>query len=253
MRYTVNKLAKISAVTVRTLHWYDQIGLLKPAYLAENGYRYYEEKQLLILQQILFFRQLGFKLRHIQKIIGSDDFDQINALETHKEILAKEQIRIKKLLTTIDKTILHLKEKKAMSDQEIYIGFDKSRQKEYEQYLVKYKGLEAEKLLIESKKHTAKWDKDEWDEVKANGDKIHKDLAASINKGITAESDEVQLIIARHYQMVNRFYHASKEVYIGLTQLYAEHPDFKKFFDVYHPNMIEFIGQAMRYYANKHL
>lgn len=253
MAYTVKQLAKISGVSVRTLHWYDEIELLKPAYLGANGYRYYEEKQLLTLQQILFFRELAFNLNDIQKLLSQNDFDQIKALYAHREVLEKEIDRKKNLISTIDKTILHLRGKKTMSDKELYYGFDSTRQAEYEQYLVKSHGLPAEQLLLESKKRTAKWDKDEWDEVKNQGDTIHKELAKAIEQGLKPDSDEVQTIIHRHYQMTERFYTASKEVYIGLTQLYAQHPDFKKFFDAYHPKMIEFIGEAMQFYAHKNL
>src|SRR5580693_668450 len=87
MAFTVNKLAKLSGVSVRTLHFYDEIGLLKPAYYGDNNYRYYEEAQLLMLQQILFFRELGFQLNDIQRIIASPDFDKIKALESHRKIL----------------------------------------------------------------------------------------------------------------------------------------------------------------------
>lgn len=77
MSYTVNKIAKLSGVSIRTLHYYDEIGLLKPAYYGENNYRYYEEKQLLLLQQILFYRELDFQLVDIQKVLSSDGFDKI--------------------------------------------------------------------------------------------------------------------------------------------------------------------------------
>src|SRR5215467_2111215 len=89
MTYTVKKLAKLSGVSVRTLHWYDEIGLLKPAYYGSNGYRYYEEEQLLILQQILFFRELGFELIQIQKLLKRSDFDKVVALSSHRKILEK--------------------------------------------------------------------------------------------------------------------------------------------------------------------
>ena len=77
MAYTVKELAKISGISVRTLHWYDEIGLLKPAYHGANSYRYYEEAQLLLLQQILFFRELEFNLNDIQKLLSQNDFDNI--------------------------------------------------------------------------------------------------------------------------------------------------------------------------------
>lgn len=253
MAYTVKQLAKISGVSVRTLHWYDEIGLLKPAYQGANGYRYYEERQCLRLQQILFFRELGFPLNDIQKLLMQGDFDHIKALEAHKQILESDINRKNQLTATIDKTIQHLRGKYKMSSEELYYGFDSNRQKEYEQYLVESRGLRAEKLLEQSRKHTAKWDKEEWDNVKNEGDAIHKELAQAIDKGLVPSSKEVQAIIHRHYLMISRFYDPTKEVYVGLTDLYIEHPDFKKFFDVYHPKMIEFIGEAIRFYANQNL
>lgn len=140
-----------------------------------------------------------------------------------------------------------------MSNEELYKGFDPSKQKEYEKYIVKQCGSQVETLLAESHRRTAKWDKDEWDGVKNAGDTIHKDLAKAITAGLSPESDEVQEIIQQHYTLQNRFFDLTKEVYIGLSQLYSDHPDFGKFFEVYHPKMIEYIGKAMRFYAEKNL
>ena len=90
MKYGVKELAEVSGVTVRTLHFYDEVGLLKPAYYGPNGYRFYEKKELLLLQQILFFRELGFELKQIKKILGRSDFDKCAALETHRGVLVKQ-------------------------------------------------------------------------------------------------------------------------------------------------------------------
>ena len=253
MTYTVKQLAKLSGVSVRTLHWYDEKGLLKPAYVGSNGYRYYEDEQLLLLQQILFFRELGFNLNDIQNLLARDDFDKLQALQSHKKILLSDIDRKKTLITTIDKTILHLRGKQKMNNEELYYGFDSTRQKEYEEYIVKAYGLGAEKALLESKKRTAKWDQDEWDSVKNTGDAIHKDLAQAIDKGLAPECEKVQSIIERHYQLQNRFYDLTKEIYIGLTDLYSGHPDFKKYFDKYHPEMIGYISKAIKYYAENNL
>src|SRR5580693_2515487 len=87
MAYTVKKVAGISGVSVRTLHFYDEVGLLKPAYHGANGYRFYEEAQLLTLQQILFYRELGFELKKIKAILRQSDFDKVAALESHRKIL----------------------------------------------------------------------------------------------------------------------------------------------------------------------
>src|SRR3954452_22348665 len=105
MAYTVNSLAGISGVSVRTSHFYDEAGLLKPAYHGANGYRYYEEEQLLVLQQVLFFRELGFELKQIEAILKRSDFDRMAALNSHRKVLEKNVERTKKLIKTIDKTI----------------------------------------------------------------------------------------------------------------------------------------------------
>lgn len=123
MSYTVKNLAKLSGLSVRTLRFYDTIGLLKPAYYGDNNYRYYEDEQILMLQQILFYRELGFPLKDIQRIISSDEFNKIDALISHKQILAQSLDRTKKLIKTIDQTIAHLRGKITMRDEELFVGF----------------------------------------------------------------------------------------------------------------------------------
>jgi len=123
MSYTVNKLAKLSGVSIRTLRFYDAIGLLKPAFYGTNNYRYYDEEQILILQQILFYREIGFPLSDIQRIINSDDFNKIDALISHKHILAQGLDRTKKLINTIDQTIAHLRGERIMRNEELFSGF----------------------------------------------------------------------------------------------------------------------------------
>ena len=253
MRYTVKKLAKISGISVRTLHWYDEIGLLKPACYLTNGYRAYEEEQLLLLQQILFFRELGFKLNDIQKVLNCSDFDKVKALQAHRSTLEESVDRMRTLIKTVDKTILHLKGNKTMMDKELYAGFNIAKQKEYEDYLVKYHGTVAEDLILQSKKRTVKWAAEDWEKVKNEGNEIYKALAGCIDEGLMPKSDEVQALIHKHYEMTERFYDASKDVYMGLAQLYCEHPGFRKFFEVHHTNLVEFIAEAMRVYALKNL
>ncbi len=98
MAYAVKKLAMISGVSVRALHYYDEAGLLKPAYYAANGYRYYEEPQLPALQQILFYRELGFELKQIQRILNRTDFEKMVALKSHREVLQRNLARTRQLL-----------------------------------------------------------------------------------------------------------------------------------------------------------
>src|SRR5580658_4746331 len=123
MAYTVKQVAEISGVSVRTLHFYDETGLLKPARQSTNGYRFYEEPQLLTLQQILFYRELGFELKQIKHILGRGDFEKVAALQSHRKVLQKNLARTRQLIETIDKTIQHLKGTKKMKSKEMFAGF----------------------------------------------------------------------------------------------------------------------------------
>src|ERR1700680_2078812 len=119
----VKQVAAMSGVSVRTLHFYDEKGLLKPAYHKANGYRYYEEPQLLALQQILFYRELGFELKEIKSILGRADFEKAAALESHRSVLEKNLARTQTLIATINKTIEHVTGTKKMSSEEMFAGF----------------------------------------------------------------------------------------------------------------------------------
>jgi DNA-binding transcriptional MerR regulator len=123
MTYTVKQVSAMSGVSVRTLHHYDEIALLKPAYTKANGYRIYEEAQLLVLQQILFYRELGFELKRIKEILSQRKFEKVVALTSHRELLEKNVARSRTLIATIDKTISHLKGTRKMKNEELFTGF----------------------------------------------------------------------------------------------------------------------------------
>ncbi|HAT9060348.1 TPA: MerR family transcriptional regulator [Legionella pneumophila subsp. pneumophila] len=249
MAFTVKQLAKISAVSVRTLHWYDEIGLLKPAYQGTNGYRYYEEKECLRLQQILFFKTLGFPLNEIQKLLMKDDFDHINALRAHKQILESEINRKNQLIETIDKTIQHLRGKYKMSNEELYYGFDSEKQKQYEKELVK-EGVVNQEWMNNYKEKINTWTQDDKEQFIQEGKEINEALIRAINKKLKPSSPEVQEIICRHHAWVG--WNPTKEGYIGLSQRYLT-PEFREFYEQLHPELVDFIVEAMSLYANKNL
>ena len=123
MAYTVKQVAALSGVSVRTLHFYDETGLLKPASTGANGYRYYEEPQLLTLQQILFYRELGFELRQIRPLLGRPDGQRADALRAHREALEERLARTRRLLETIDHTIDHVEGRTPMTGEQMFAGF----------------------------------------------------------------------------------------------------------------------------------
>jgi DNA-binding transcriptional MerR regulator len=123
MAYTVKQVASMSGVSVRTLHFYDDTDLLKPAHTGANGYRFYDEPQLLTLQQILFYRELGFELKQIRRILSHADFQQVDALRSHREVLEANLARSRQLLETVDTTISHLEGRTDMTSEQLFEGF----------------------------------------------------------------------------------------------------------------------------------
>lgn len=248
MAYTIKKLATLSGVSPRALRFYDEIGLLKPAYYGDNQYRYYEEEQLLLLQQILFFRELGFPLTEIQQIMSSHDFDKIEALNIHKSILQSNLERTETLIKTIDKTISHLRGKLIMRDAEMYEGFDPDKQQEHEKYLVDT-GVITQQQIDASWEKARDWKKTDWEQFKKDGEQLNQAFANALKKQLKPEDLEVQALVKRHYDWVNVFWTPNHQSYTGLAQMYLDHPDFREYYNKYHPSLVEYLVEAMRFYA----
>ena len=252
MRYTINQLAKLSGVSTRTLRFYDEIDLLKPAFYGDNQYRYYKEEQLLLLQQILFFRELGFPLNNIQRILGSDDFDKIESLKTHKSMLQSSLDRTAKLIKTVDKTISHLRGKIIMRDAEMYDGFDPIKQQEHEKYMLDT-GIISQKQIDDSWQRVSHWKKQDWEHFKDAGERLNLALAEVLKQALKIDSEEVQTLIQQHYDWVNNFWTPTKETYLGLGQMYVDHPDYRLFYSRYHPDLVEYLVEAMKLFADQKL
>lgn len=251
MAYTVNKLAKLSGVSARTLHFYDEIGLLKPAYYGNNNYRYYEEDQLLILQQILFYRELGFSLNEIQRIVNCDAFNKIEALKSHKRILEKTLDRTHQMIKTIDKTISHLRGIEKMKAEELYYGFDSKKQKEHEKYLVD-NGILTQEFLDECNQKIKNWSDKEKNVFINDIENIMNELIIAIEHNSFPSDNEVQRLMRKHYTWLEATWNPTKNRYLDLIQLYQT-PEFRKFYDERHPKLLEFFIAAMKVFAEREL
>lgn len=249
MAYTVKKLAEMSGVSVRTLHFYDEIGLLKPAYHGANGYRYYEEPQLLLLQQILFFRELGFELKQIEQMVTRGDFNKLVALTSHRQVLQKNLERTQQLIETIDQTINHLKGTRKMKDpREMYYGFSKEQQKVYEKQLIERFGEAARVCLEESHKNVKDWSSSDWESSKKEFAEVCQALSAALTKNLSPDSKEVQNITKRHYLWLKRFWTPARNSYTAYGTFIPE-SDLRQSYEVYHPQLPEFIAKAIQIFA----
>ncbi|MDD4924048.1 MAG: MerR family transcriptional regulator [Dehalococcoidales bacterium] len=244
MVYTVKKLADVAGISVRTLHYYDERGLLKPKSRTANGYRYYDDEAVVRLQQIMFFRELGFGLDEISKILADPDFDVIEALQSQKMLLSKKADRINELIKTIEKTIKNLKEETEMPIKEYYEGFsdeqiEKCRQEVRERW--------GEKTLKESEERILNMGKEKFKALQEEGGAIFKAICDNMPKGY--DSKEVQELVGKWRNWLENFSHYSDEAVLGLGQTYSRHPDFAKFFEKYDADFPEFFTKAIEYYC----
>src|SRR5687768_12828055 len=252
MAYTVKQVARMSGVSVRALHFYDETGLLKPAYIGANGYRFYEGPQLLTLQQILFYRELGFELKQIKRILGRKDFEKIAALESHRKVLRKNLTRTRKLIETIDKTIDHLKGKTKMKTKELFVGFNPEEQARHERYLIDRFGEGMKDGITQSKARIKNWKKADWKKSGAAFNAICQDLAAAMQRGQAAESSAAQRVIRRHYEWLKQFWTPNRESYVGHSQMMVD-SELRKAYEAHRPELPEFAAAAMRAFAETEL
>ncbi len=242
----------MSGVSVRTLHFYDEAGLLKPAYHGANGYRFYEEPQLLSLQQILFYRELGFELKEIKRILGRKDFEKLAALESHRKVLRKNLARTRRLIETIEKTIEHLKGKTKMKTEELFAGFDPEVQARHERYLIDRYGEGMKKGIAQSKARVKNWKKADWEDSGAAFNAICQDLVTAMQRRQSAESPAVQKIIRRHYEWLKQFWTPNRESYAGHGQMMVD-SELRKAYEAHHPELPGFAAAAMKAFAETKL
>lgn len=243
-QYTVSQLAELAGITVRTLHHYDEIGLLRPVTRTESGYRLYSERELLLLQQVMFFRQLDVPLEEIRRILADPNFDQARALRQHRELLLAEVGRLGRLIDTIDKTLHMLEGTMTLSDAELYEGFSQEQIERYKRESREQYGVE---VVEESERRAKNMSKDNWQAVKDEGEVVTQGLARLMDRPV--DDPEVQALIARHYKWVATFWTPDADAYQGLGQLYTDNPEFRANYDKYRVGLADFLREAMTYYS----
>jgi DNA-binding transcriptional MerR regulator len=242
---TVKQLSKLAGVTPRTLHHYDEIGLLKPSRVGDNSYRYYGEEAVLQLQQILFYRELGIPLEDIKKIMGRRDFDVMGALRSHKEALQKQVTRLNRLIHTVDNTINHLKGNTIMSEKSLFEGFSEEEQ---EKYAAEAEELYGSESVRESNRKWKAYPAAKKEAIMAEGKAIYTDMIAAIPKG--ASSPETQAIVERWRKHLEYFWTPNLDQLLALANGYNDDPRFKANFDKLDPQLAGFIREAVQLYVH---
>ena len=240
----ISEVAKLSGITVRTLHYYDEIGLLKPNKITEAGYRVYSNEDLETLQQILFFRELDFQLNEIKEIMMNPNYDKNKALNKHKELLIEKRERLDGLINLIDKTI---KGDNNMSFKEFDNSkIEENKNKYAEEVKNRWGNTDAYK---EYEKKTKSYDKNTWNTINEDMAKILKEFADNRNED--PNSDIAQELVEKwRMYITSNFYNCTKEILSGLGLMYTSDERFKNNIDQYGEGTAEFMAKAIELYCS---
>ena len=246
MRKSISEMAKLSGVSVRTLHYYDEMGLLVPSeVISETGYRYYDEESLIKLQQILFYRELDFPLKEIVKIMNTPNYDKEEALAKQRELLKLKRKRLDKLIELLNE---NLEGDAKMSFEEFdTIEIEKAKAKYAKEVENRWGGTD---VYAQSQKKTGGYNKADWKRVNDQMDELLKKFAEHL--GDKPESDEVQKLVGEWQQHItDSYYNCTKEILVGLGQMYVADERFTKNMDKFADGTTKLMSEAIAVYCEK--
>jgi DNA-binding transcriptional MerR regulator len=252
MEYTIQKLASLAGVSTRTLRYYDEIGILKPARINSSGYRIYGHAEVNRLQQILFYRELGVGLDRVKDIVMAPDFDGAKALREHREKLLEKREQLDLLIANVDKTIAFTEERITMSNKEKFEGFKKKivedNEKKYGKEIREKYGKESVKA---SKAKVMNMTEAEYQEVTALAEQLHTTLAEAFKTGDPA-GEVAQKAAYLHKQWLTYYWKEySKEAHAGLAQMYVDDERFTAYYDKEQPGTAVFLRDAIHIYTGQ--
>lgn len=252
MEYTVQKLSRMAGVSTRTLRYYDEIGILKPARISSSGYRVYGQSEVNRLQQILFYRELGVALESIKDIINSPSFDSMLALKEHREKLLAKREQIDMLIANVDKTIAMAEGRINMSDKEKFEGFkqkmiDENEKKYGKEVREKY-GDETVNKSNEAFRNMTKEQYDNWE-------KLNHELTNTLKEAFATgdpASELAQKAADLHRQWLTFAWDGSysKEAHAGIAQMYVDDERFTAYYDKEQPGIAAFLRDAILIYTS---
>ncbi len=252
MLYQVKQVVAISGVSVRTLHHYDQIGLLKPASVSPAGYRLYSQHDLEKLQHILFYKELDFNLEEIRHLLDLQGQKKNKLLQAQHRLLLKKQERLKKIITTLEHMMHPKKGAKKMTQESIFKAFDNS---DFESHQKQF-AAEAEKLYghtnayKESRARAKKYSKQDWAKIMNEGNRIYQEIANNMDKA--PDHEVIRKLVRAWQEHISRyFYECSTEMLSGLGELYVNDQRFTENIDKIKPGLAGYLNKAIASYCKK--
>jgi len=252
MEYTINKIAKLAGVTLRTLRYYDKIGLLKPSARTDAGYRLYSEADLEQLQQILFFRELDFPLAKIEEILNNPSFQRNEALRMQVDFLEKKAERYLKLSQLAKDTLLSLEGGNKMKNEDLFKGFDYDQmmedQKKYEKE-VKERWGDGSQYQI-SKERTSKYSKEDWEKITQLQMDNLKELCQLFEAQVPHDDEKVQKVVETAHKLINDyFYPCSLEIFSNLGNMYVADERFTAYYEKFAIGLAHYYNDAIQHYC----
>lgn len=250
MEYTVLKLAKMAGISTRTLRYYDEVGILKPARINSSGYRIYGRNELDRLQQILFYRELEFSIDKIKEILSSSDFDEKLALINHKKQLVEKRKRLDQLINNVDKTLKAKEGRIEMTDKDRFEGFKKDMLNENEgKYGKEIREKYGEDKVKASNDKFMSMTKEQYEEFEKLSTILLDTLEAALDTKDPA-GELAQKTCELHKKWLTfTWKDYSKEAHAALAQMYVDDERFTAYYDTRKPGMAKFLRDAVLVYT----
>ncbi|QUG43324.1 MerR family transcriptional regulator [Psychrobacillus sp. INOP01] len=250
MEYTVQKLGLLAGISTRTLRYYDEIGLLKPARINSSGYRIYGATEVNRLQQILFYRELGVNLDSIKEIMTSPTFDGTTALKEHREKLLEKRAQLDALINNVDKSIQQTERKISMTDKEKFEGFkqklvDDNEKKYGKEIREKY----GEDAINKSNAKVKGMTNEQYEEIQKLEEQLFNNLKSAMDTGDPA-GELAQKAADLHKQWLCFYWDQySKEAHVGLAEMYVADERFTAYYDKVQTGATIFLRDAIVIYT----
>jgi DNA-binding transcriptional MerR regulator len=250
MEYTVQRLASLAGVSTRTLRYYDEVGILKPARINSSGYRIYGQEEVDRLQQIMFYRELGVSIEDIKAIMTSKGFDKAAALKGHREKLLAKRQQIDRLIENVEKTIALSEGRMKMSDKEKFEGFKKNLIEDNEKkYGKEIREKYGEDIVNGSNARLMNMTKEQYEEFEQLGREVLDTLYAAFKTGDPA-GELGQKAADLHRKWLGYTWNSySKEAHAGLANMYVADERFTAFYDKEQPGATAFLRDAILIYT----
>lgn len=241
---TVGDVAKLAHISVRTLHHYDEIGLLKPSRRTESGYRLYTNEDLVKLQQILFYKELGFRLDEIKDLMDNPDFDRYEALLEQRRMISQQVSRLQAMLHLVDKTIASINGGVNMNKEEMFEVFGDFDPTEYQEEVKERWG--HTEAYQESMRRTKGYSKADWQRFNEESKEITLAIAELMDQGVPPTDERAMDAVERHRLQIDQwFYPCSREMHAELGKMYIADPRFTATYEKIRPSMAQYVHDAI--------